>query len=202
MMRSEPNRFNLRRKLLDVLFIVVLGTVSVALLMAAQSYSAPAVKRFRETRLATNVLTAAGIAWTQADFRDVFDQRVKEESRGGLTWYAADSLVIYEFSGRGLWGVIEGIVTVDSSLDHIVSVRILSQEETPGLGDRIKDAAYLVTYHNKTAAEPLALAIRHQAEGAGEVDAISGATLSSQALVKTISEATGRLRAARKGGQP
>ena len=29
---------NLKRKLLDVLFIVVLGVVSVALLLAAQSY--------------------------------------------------------------------------------------------------------------------------------------------------------------------
>ena len=192
---------NLRRKLLDVLFIVVLGTVSVALLMAAQSYSAPAVKRFRETRLKTNVLTAAGIPSTQADFRDVFEQRVREETRDGLTWYVADSLIIYEFRGRGLWGMIEGIVTLDSSLNHIVGVRILSQEETPGLGDRIKDASYLVTYRGKTAAEPLELAIRHKAENENEVDAISGATLSSEALVKTVSEATGRLRAVLKDGQ-
>ena len=192
---------NLKRKLLDVLFIVVLGTVSVALLMAAQSYSAPAVKRFREMRLKTNVLTAADIPWTQADFRDVFEQRVREETRDGLTWYVADSLVIYEFKGRGLWGTIEGIVTLDSALNHIVSVRILSQEETPGLGDRIKDAEYLVTYRGKTAAEPLELAMRHKAEAENEVDAISGATLSSQALVKTVSEATGRLRAVLKDGQ-
>ena len=192
---------NLRRKLLDVVFIVVLGVVSVAMLLAAQSYSAPAVRRFREMRLQTNVLTAAGIAWTQADFKDVFGQRVREESRDGLTWYVADSLVIYEFTGRGLWGMIEGIVTLDSALSHIVSVRILSQEETPGLGDRIKDASYLVTYRGKTAAEPLELAIRHAAEAENEVDAISGATLSSQALVKTVSEATGRLRAVLKGRQ-
>jgi len=192
---------NLKRKLLDVLFIVVLGTVSVALLLAAQGYSAPAVRRFREMRLKTNVLTAAGIPWTQSDFSDVFGQRVREETRDGLTWYVADSLVIYEFTGRGLWGMIEGIVTLDSALSHIVSVRILSQEETPGLGDRIKDASYLVTYRGKTAAVPLELAMRHEAEAENEVDAISGATLSSQALVKTVSEATGRLRAVLKGRQ-
>lgn len=193
---------NLKRKLLDVLFIVVLGVVSVGMLIAMQSYSAPAVRRFQETRLKTNILTAAGIAWTQADFREVFEQRVTEQAKDGVAWFAADSLVIYEFKGRGLWGMIEGIVTLDSALSHIVSVRILSQEETPGLGDRIKDASYLVTYRGKTAAEPLELAMRHEAEGENEVDAISGATLSSQALVKTISEATGRLRAVRKDGQP
>jgi Na+-transporting NADH:ubiquinone oxidoreductase subunit NqrC len=191
----------LRRKLLDVLFIVVLGTGSVALLLAAQSYAAPAVRRFQETRLKTNILTAAGIAWTPADFREVFDRQVREQSRDGLTWFATDSLVVYEFRGRGLWGMIEGIVTLDSAVSRIVSVRILAQEETPGLGDRIKDASYLVTYQGKTATEPLGLAIRHKAEGTDEVDAISGATLSSEALVRTISEATARLRAVLKGGQ-
>ena len=191
---------NLKRKLLDVLFIVVLGVVSVAMLLAAQSYSAPAVKRFRETRLKTNILTAAGIAWTQADFKDVFDQRVREETRGGLTWYVADSLVIYEFRGRGLWGMIEGIATFDSALTHIVSVRVLSQEETPGLGDRIKEPGYLATYQGKTATEPLDLALRHKASLPDEVDAISGATLSSEALVTIVAGAAARLRAA-KGGQ-
>jgi len=191
---------NLKRKLLDVLFIVVLGVVSVAMLLAAQSYSAPAVKRFRETRLKTNILTAAGIAWTQADFKDVFDQRVREETRGGLTWYVADSLVIYEFRGRGLWGMIEGIATFDSALTHIVSVRVLSQEETPGLGDRIKEPGYLATYQGKTATEPLDLALRHKASLPNEVDAISGATLSSEALVTIVGGAAARLRAA-KGGQ-
>jgi Na+-transporting NADH:ubiquinone oxidoreductase subunit NqrC len=190
----------LKRKLLDVLFIVVLGVVSVALLLAAQSYSAPAVKRFRETRLKTNILTAAGIAWSQSDFEDVFGQRVREETRGGLTWYVADSLVIYEFRGRGLWGMIEGIATFDSALTHIVSVRVLSQEETPGLGDRIKEPDYLKTYQGKTATEPLELALRHQASLPNEVDAISGATLSSEALVTIVDAAASHLRAAR-GGQ-
>ena len=191
----------LKRKLLDVLFIVVLGVVSVAMLLAAQNYSAPAVKRFRETRLKTNILTAAGIAWTQADFQDVFGQRVREETRGGLTWYVADSLVIYEFKGRGLWGMIEGIATFDSALTHIVSVRVLSQEETPGLGDRIKERDYLATYKDRTAAEPLELALRHKAEQPNEVDAISGATLSSQALMAIVSATAARLRAAKGGLQ-
>jgi len=199
-MRSEPGRFNLKRKLLDVLFIVVLGVVSVALLLAAQSYSAPAVKRFQETRLKTNLLTAAGIPWTNEDFRSVFDQRVREQNRDGVSWFAAESLVMYEFKGRGLWGMIEGIVTCDSALSRIVNVRVLSQEETPGLGDRIGDVDYLVTYQGRTAAGPLDLALRHKADKANEVDAISGATLSSRALVTIVNEAVAKLRAA-KGEQ-
>jgi Na+-transporting NADH:ubiquinone oxidoreductase subunit C len=192
----------LGRKLLNVLFIVVLGTGSTALLLLAQAYSAPAVRRFRETRLKTNVLTAAGIPWSSGDFREVFEARVTERTGAGLSWFAADSLVIYEFRGRGLWGMIEGIITLDSALSRIIGVRVLSQEETPGLGDRIKEPDYLDTYRGKPAAEPLALALRHRAEETNEVDAISGATLSCQALVAVVSNSTAALRRAVKGGQP
>ncbi|MBM3331307.1 FMN-binding protein [candidate division WOR-3 bacterium] len=192
---------NLKRKLLDLLFIVVLGVVSVAMLLAAQSYSAPAVRRFRETRLKTNVLTAAGIPWTQADFREVFERQVREETGSGEAWFVAETLVIYEFRGRGLWGMIEGIATFDSAVTHIASVRVLSQEETPGLGDRIKEPGYLATYRGKTATEPLDLALRHKASLPNEVDAISGATLSSQALVTIVSAAALRLRTAKGEAQ-
>ena len=183
-----------------MVFIVVLGVVSVALLLAAQSYSAPAVARFRETRLKTNVLSAAGIPWTKDDFKQVFEERVKEQSGAGSTWFAADSLVIAEFKGRGLWGMIEGIVVLDSSLTRIVAVRVLAQEETPGLGDRIKEPSYLATYRGKTAEEPLELAMRHAATEPNEVDAITGATLSSQALVSVVTSSVSRLRTAAKGG--
>lgn len=182
------------RKLRDALFIVVLGVVSVALLLAMQSYAAPAVKRFRETRLKTNVLSAAGIPWTPQDFRTVFDARVREVSSGGVTWFAADNLVIYEFRGRGLWGMIEGIIALDSTFEHIRLVRVLAQEETPGLGDRIKYPDYLATYAGKTAARPLELALRHEATEPYEVDAITGATLSSEALVSAVSAAAAALR--------
>jgi Na+-translocating ferredoxin:NAD+ oxidoreductase RnfG subunit len=190
----------LGRKLLDTLFIVGLGSASVALLVTAQGYSAPAVKRYRELRLKTNVLAAAGIAATPEDFREIFDRRVQETSRNGVTWYSADSLVVYEFKGRGLWGMIEGIVTLDSALERIISVRVLAQEETPGLGDRIKDADYLVTYAGRTARQRLQLALRHQASLETEVDAIAGATLSTQALVTAVSDAVAGLRQAAKAG--
>lgn len=184
------------KKLLDALFIVVLGAVSVVLLLAMQSYAAPAVRRFRETRLKTNVLSAAGIAWTNENFRSVFDERVREFSSGGKTWFAADSLVIFEFRGRGLWGMIEGIVALDSAMQRIKLVRVLAQEETPGLGDRIKEPDYLATYTDKVATQPLQLALRHEATEPFEVDAITGATLSSEALVGTVTAAVAGLRAA------
>ena len=77
---------------------------------------------------------------------------------------------------------------------------MLAQEETPGLGDRIKDPAYLATYRGKRADTQLELAIRHEAETDSEVDAIGGATLSSQALLVIVNNTTEALRRALRGG--
>ncbi len=189
-------KMKLGRKLLEMLFIVGLGLVSVAMLLAAQSYAAPAVRRFQMLRLRTSILGAAGVATAPAEVNGIFEARVTEARGNGATYYRVDSLVVYEFKGRGLWGPVEGVITLDSGLTRIRSVRVLVQEETPGLGDRIKDPAYLVTYQNKTALEPLVLAMRHQAVEANEVDAISGATLSSEALLVIVGDAVAQLRQA------
>jgi Na+-transporting NADH:ubiquinone oxidoreductase subunit NqrC len=190
----------LGRKLLDVLFIVVLGAVSVTLLLAMQSYAAPAVRRYRETRLKTNVLTAAGVPFEPADYERVFAATVQERTGGGLVWFQVDSLLVYEFRGRGLWGMIEGVITLDTALTRIKNVRILAQEETPGLGSRIAEPEYLATYNDRDVTGALELTLRHKAEAANQVDAIAGATLSSQALIDAVSQAVQDLRAARAGG--
>lgn len=61
----------------------------------------------------------------------------------------------------------------------LVGVQILSHSETPGLGARVSDASYLGQYAGKSGTLTL-----------GEnVDAISGATISSRAVLAGVKEA-------------
>jgi Na+-transporting NADH:ubiquinone oxidoreductase subunit C len=188
------------RKLLGMLFIVGLGAASVALVVAVNSWSAPLARKHEERRLHSSILDAASIASPAESVDAVFTERVRQQQAGGLVYFAVDSLILYQFDGRGLWGPVRGIVTLDSGLTHIASIRVLEQEETPGLGDRIKDPRYLATYRGKRADTPLVLAIRRQASTDTEVDAIGGATLSSQALLVIVNNATAALRSALRGG--
>jgi Na+-transporting NADH:ubiquinone oxidoreductase subunit C len=188
------------RKLLGILFIVGLGAASVALVVAVNSWSAPLARKHEERRLHSSILDAASIVYPAESVDAIFSKRVRQQEAGGLVYFAVDSLILYQFDGRGLWGPVRGIVTLDSGLTHIASIRVLEQEETPGLGDRIKDPAYLATYRGKRADTPLELAIRHEAETDSEVDAIGGATLSSEALLVIVNNTTETLRRALRGG--
>lgn len=69
-------------------------------------------------------------------------------------------------------------------------VQILSHSETPGLGAKVNDANYLSQYDGKAGTLQLGT----------NIDAISGATISSRAVLTGVSAAQAALENALKGG--
>ena len=71
----------------------------------------------------------------------------------------------------------------------VVGMWILESRETPGLGDKIyKDAAFVANFDD-LASEPLIVAVKKGKKSrANEIDAITGATISSKAVVRIINE--------------
>ena len=90
-----------------------------------------------------------------------------------------------ESTTAGFGGEMSLMVGFD--LDRtIVGVQILSHSETPGLGARVNDAGYLSQYGGKTG--DLALG--------EDIDAISGATISSKAVLAGVKAAQATLDSA------
>lgn len=183
------------RKLLDVLFILLLGVVSAGLLLGIRGYTGPKIAKYQETRLKTTILDAAGIVAGPGMLEETFSENIREREAGGTEYFLApDDSYVFEFTGRGLWGMIEGVATLAPDLTTIGCIRIMAQEETPGLGSRIGDREYLDQFRGKRLDPAITLVTRGKAEGPGEVDAISGATISSRALVDVINESVLRFR--------
>ena len=95
-------------------------------------------------------------------------------------------------TGRALMGTAEGFggpvhVVVALQADNtILSVQVLEADfaETSGIGDKVLEQTFLDAFQGKTV--PLA---------PGDVDTISGSTVSSQAVMDAVNEATARLLA-------
>lgn len=78
---------------------------------------------------------------------------------------------------------------------RVTGVRIISAPgETPGLGARIRDAAFLGQFLDRDAARPLAL-VRDAPDQAHEVQAIAAATISSAAVLRAVNAAASLSRA-------
>lgn len=87
-------------------------------------------------------------------------------------------------SPNGFGGNIDMVVGVSAD-GKIAGVTITSLSETPGLGSRVADENYLANYAWLDAGSPLTLN--------ADVDAISGATISSRSVLTGVNRATAAL---------
>ncbi len=74
---------------------------------------------------------------------------------------------------------------------RIVGLAILESRETPGLGDRIYKDAHFVAEFSDLAVEPRVELVKGSGEAPNQVDAITGATISSRAVVDIVNAAGG-----------
>jgi len=93
------------------------------------------------------------------------------------------------WNGAGFQDNIKLIYGFDSARRRVVGMSVLESRETPGLGDRIfKDQNFVDEFKN-LAVDPEVVSVKGIGEGENEVDAITGATISSKAVVKIINSA-------------
>ena len=95
--------------------------------------------------------------------------------------------------GPGFQDTIKLIYGYDIQSEHIVGMEVLESKETPGLGDKIvKDQDFLDSFKDLSI-DPEVLAVKPgTSQNPNEVDTISGATISSKAVIKIINEGNSR----------
>jgi electron transport complex protein RnfG len=84
--------------------------------------------------------------------------------------------------GSGFADKIKIVIAIDSKCEKFLGFDVLSSNETPGFGDKIKEKEFRTQFKG-IAAENLELIKTGQAKN-GKVLAISGATISSESVVK------------------
>jgi electron transport complex protein RnfG len=108
-------------------------------------------------------------------------------AHGQLIGYAIPS------AGPGFQDIIKILYGFRPAERRITGMEVLESRETPGLGDKIyKDRAFVSEFHD-LAIDPEVVAVKKGTGSApNEVDAITGATISSKAIVRIINEGNAR----------
>jgi len=172
-----------------VLFVLVLGSILTATLLAVDHYTAPTIEANERIKVRSNVLKALGIPTDDADVDSTFDRAVEvSESAGTTLFIAADGSKAIMYAGAGLWGPISGILSVGPDGKSLKGVTIIHQEETPGLGGRISEEEYLAGFAGRLLEPPMVVTAPGKASSPEEIDAITGATLTSNAFVSILNE--------------
>lgn len=94
---------------------------------------------------------------------------------------------VFPVRGHGFAGPIELLMGLDADLQHVTGVYILAQSETPGLGSRITSPAWLARFTTPPPDGRYKLG--------RDLDGLSGATLSSAAVVDAVNRSLNQLPA-------
>jgi electron transport complex protein RnfG len=94
---------------------------------------------------------------------------------------------VYSVESKGYGGFISIAVGIDNS-GKTTGVKIVSHSETPGLGSKAKDEPFISQLVGISPKEPLTV-VKIGGSKEEEIDAVSGATISSKAVVKAVQDA-------------
>ncbi len=192
-----------------LLFAAVLGAICATLLAVTARWTAPLRERNRRAEHLRHVLGVLAIDYPpQADAGDlvaIFERTVTVRRRNGqvLYWRMVDgqaTAVAGEFTGRGLWGPIRGLVALEADLTTIRAVRFYDHEETPGLGGEISSLHFRNQFAGKRVLDStgqVRLIIQPastKATGPNEVDGLTGATKTTRRVETMLNDAIRRIR--------
>ena len=194
--------------LYTLMYAAALGLVCALLLAAVDQFTEDRKAANARAEEVRNILGVLGITVGAdagaAELLSVFEDNVTEEERGERTFYVYDhpdkgTLRALRFAGPGLWGPVEGFLCFEEDMRTISAVSFYKHEETPGLGGEISTPAFTSQFEGLSAVAPdgspgIAV-VGDGASGPNEVDAISGATMTSdkvqQMLNRVIVEVVG-----------
>lgn len=176
-------------------FVLIMGILSSAILMGADMITRDRIAKNAEYTWKTSILTHHQVEYTDANFDEVFldtfEEKTAADDKGKMRYlyvHKQTGAVSYQFSGGGLWDTIAGVISLESDFQTIVQITVTKQGETPGLGGVVAEKPYLDKYVGKKFDESLGIiAVKTAPTTDYEVDAITGATGTSNAFVGLLS---------------
>jgi electron transport complex protein RnfG len=93
----------------------------------------------------------------------------------------------FEAVGSGFADKIKLVIALDKNLEKIAGFDVLASNETPGFGDQIKNDYYRNQFKGAPAGELKLVTVGELDQIDSQIVAISGATISSEAVVEIVS---------------
>ncbi len=183
--------------------LAIAGALSGWLVATVYDITLPAVKRYASARLegAVREVLHAPVRWDTLYL--VHDSLTRTAPAGDLD-QAPKAYVGYDADGHRLGVAItaaepgfQELVTLmigfDPATGALIGFTVVEQKETPGLGDKIeRDSTFTGQFRGRV--PPLTGVKGHAGTTPSEVQTITGATISSRAVIRIINHAIERWR--------
>lgn len=120
------------------------------------------------------------LAGREADFRGIQSAFVARDAAKATLGFVIKS------SYRGYGSNVPVLVAIDNS-GKILNLKILANEETPGLGKKVENKSFYSQFAGKSISK--AFTVNPAETSKVKIDAVAGATISSRAVTEAINQA-------------
>ena len=177
-----------------VIFILLLGGFWSTALVFVDNATAPIIEKYKIEKLRRGILGALEIPFNDENVTEVFDNHIEtlDFDEAKKIYRTKDGgEIAFDISGSGSQGPIIGVLALEADLMTIKGIKIVSQVETPGLGDRVLSKSTLDKFKGKLIVPEIRIFPGGGASTQNEVDGITGATLTCKAfeqILNTVSK--------------
>ncbi len=185
-MKDSKNKF-----LYPIFFTLIVTAVTIFLLAGINHLTTDAIAMNEETALRSTILYVFNIDYPAGDadkIAEIFNEHIKSKQVGDKTIYyleEGNEILGYAFpvDGVALWGSVKAYVAITADYSEILGIDFVSHSETPGLGGRISEDWFKEQFRGlKLDDSQKGEYIIYRPAPGGNVDSISGATLTSKAI--------------------
>jgi Na+-transporting NADH:ubiquinone oxidoreductase subunit C len=182
-------------------FVFIMGFLTSLVFVGMDALTAERIEANKDAAIYSAVLTHNEISYNSGNLTDVFNENITIEEvdyQGQtLSFYINESngnvsFMYGVFSLGGLWGPVRGVITLESDFQTIVNVTVLEEQETPGLGGKVKNREFLDQFVGLVLLPELDRPVEVNKDAAenksNEVDEISGATGTSNAFERLLND--------------
>ena len=175
--------------------LTVIGIISGALLSEINSWATPKIEANRkaETERAIFVVQSEATKYEKVENVEFELYEVFDDNKNSLGY-------ALPYEGNGFQGKIRLIVGVDKELTNLLGLEVLEQVETPGLGTKITETPFTDQFINLVLKPQVDWVKGAEPSSPNEIQAITGATISSKAIVNIINNGINRLKSHNKNG--
>lgn len=184
-----------------VIVLTSIGIISGALLVSVNLLTKDRIASNKQKEIEAAVLRV--IPGTKAS-QKIYEEKdftvyQGKDDQGNLLGFAINT------AAGGFQDKILYIFGLNIQLTRISSLYVLNQKETPGLGAKIaNERAFLQFWEGKECSRPLSLRkppVEKEKLAASEVNTITGATVSSRAVLSSVNAALEKIKKLKEGGK-
>ena len=171
-----------------ILVLVIVGLVSGSALVCVYNYASPIIERNKQKELEEAIykVLPEAVSYNTIE-KDGIELYEGIDEQGKVIGY------VFKAKGFGYQGEIEIIAAIDVELKELKGMEVLESSETPGLGAEITNEPFKRQFRGLSVL-PRITFTKGKVSQKNEIQAITGATISTRSVVEILNKEIARIR--------